>query len=312
MLRYKADRRSLFFVGLYFAVLIPAWVFWPDVWYWKAALTISLCLLSFICAVITHNSIHVPVFKHKWMNKGFQLILSFTYGHSVSAYVPGHNFSHHQNTQTSRDRIRTTHLRFKWNLLNQLLFFFWHAPGIMRDENRFALRMLKERPRWFLQYLFEMILVVGIKLTLLIMDPFKAIALLFIPHLYAAWGIVGTNYWQHDGCDERHPYNHSRNFTGRWLNFIAFNNGYHGAHHEKPSLHWSLLPDYHRKHIQPNLHAALNRRSLFSYLWKVCIWPGKRVDYLGNPLALPSKTAHRDWIQDLPKMNHEDNLGVEN
>jgi hypothetical protein len=25
-----------------------------------------------------------------------------------------------------------------------------------------------------------------------------------------SWGIFGTNYWQHDGCDHTHPYNHSR------------------------------------------------------------------------------------------------------
>ncbi|MCB1120203.1 MAG: fatty acid desaturase [Verrucomicrobiae bacterium] len=312
MLRYKADRRSLVFVGIYYAALISSWIFWPDAWYFNAAITLSLCVLSFICAVITHNTVHAPIFRKKELNKIFQLILSFAYGHSVSAYVPGHNFSHHQHTQTSKDRIRTTNLRFKCNLFNQLLFFFWHAPGIMRDEAVFAGKMLQERPRWFYQYLGELIIVLGIKLTLLVMDPLKAICLIFIPHLYAAWGIVGTNFWQHDGCDKTHAYNHSRTFTSPWLNFIAFNNGYHGAHHEKPHLHWSLLPEYHRIHIQPHLHPNLNRNSLFAYLWEICVWPGKRVDYMGIPLILPIKTVHEDWIEDLSRMKQENNLGVEN
>ena len=312
MLRYKADRRSLAFVGSYYVVLVLAWVYWPEAWYFKAAFILGLCVLSLLCAVITHNSIHAPVFRKKKLNKLFQVILSFSYGHSVSAYVPGHNFSHHQHTQTPKDRIRTTGLRFKWNILNQLLFFFWHAPGIMRDENVFAKKMLKERPRWFYQYLFELIVVLGIKIALLFFDPVKAICVLFAPHLFAAWGIVGTNFWQHDGCDHTHPYNHSRTFTSPWLNYIAFNNGYHGAHHEKPQLHWSLLPEYHRKHIQPHLHPNLNRRSLLAYLWEVCIWPGKRVDYLGKPVVLPPKVAHEDWVKGLSKMKHENNLGVEN
>ena len=132
------------------------------------------------------------------------------------------------------DRIRSTQMRYKWNFLNQFMIFFQNAPGIIKDENVFAKRMLKEKPSWFYQYALEMVIVQDVKFGLLFYNWEYALLLIFIPHLYAAWGIVGTNYWQHDGCDEDHPVNHSRNFTNPLLNFIAFNNGYHGAHHERP------------------------------------------------------------------------------
>lgn len=311
MLKHSSDRRTLAVVGIYFTSIVLAWVYFPESWLFRIPLVGLICVLSFMCAVITHNTIHVPIFKARGWNKIFQVILSFTYGHSVSAYVPGHNFSHHQYTQSPRDRIRTDKMRFKWNILNQLFFFFRMVPGIMRDENVFAKRMWKENPRWFVQYALELAVVMGIKVTLLFIDWEKALLILFLPHAYAAWGIVGTNYWQHDGCDEHHPHNHTRNFSGRFLNYIAFNNGYHGAHHDVPHMHWSMLPAYHTQHIAPNIHANLDRDNLFTYLWEVHVWPGKRIDYRGNPLVLQPKREDADWIEGLDISKNPYGLGVE-
>ncbi len=311
MLKYKADIRTLTVVALYFTVVVLSWFYFPEEWYLRVAVVMANATLSFMCAVITHNTIHVPIFKESRWNRLFQVILSFTYGHSVSAYVPGHNFSHHQYTQTPKDRIRTDKMRFRWNLLNQLFFFFRMAPGIMKDENAFAKRMMKEHPRWFAQYVLELLLVIGVKVALIVLDWEKGLLILVIPHLYAAWGIVGTNYWQHDGCDEHHPYNHTRNFTGGFLNFLAFNNGYHSAHHDLPHLHWSLLPEYHREKVAPFIHPNLNRVSLLAYLWEVHIWPGKRLDYLGNPMQLPPKCDDADWMEGLDIRKNPYALGVE-
>ena len=311
MLKYKADRRTLVAVALYFAATILAWLYFPENWGLRFLVIALLCTLSFVCAVIIHNTIHHPIFNARWMNKVFQVVLSFTYGHSVSAYVPGHNFSHHQHTQTDLDRIRTDKMRFKWNLLNQLFFFFRMAPGIMRDENVFAKRMMTENPRWFFQYVFEMVLVQGVKFGLLFYDWQLALMLVFIPHVYAAWGIVGTNFWQHDGCDEHHEFNHSRNFIGGVINYIAFNNGYHGAHHDNPHMHWSLLPAYHKENIHGKIHPNLEQTNLFTYLWKTCIWPAKRLDYLGKPVVLPPEKEDADWVPTADVKRYAKHLGVE-
>jgi len=309
MLRYKADIRTLCFIGFYFLLATGTWLILPQPWYIALPLILLNCVFSFFCATIVHNTIHCPMFTRRWMNRGIQVILSFTYGHPVSAYVPGHNFSHHKYTQTDKDNIRTTKARFRWNLLNQLLFFYIMSFDILKAETRFTRKMRKEKPRWYRQYILEAILLNGLKLVLLVVDWQKFLLVVFIPHHYAAWGIVGTNYWQHEGADEHHPYNHSRNFTGKVLNWFAFNNGYHGMHHLRPGLHWSLLPQFHEKLIVPYIHPNLNQKSLSGYLWRSCIWPGKRVDYLGNPIALPPKATDRDWVADVPIREHITSLG---
>ena len=73
------------------------------------------------------------------------------------------------------------------------------------------------------------------------------------------------NYLQHVHADEEAPWNHSRNFTGRLLNFFLFNNGYHTIHHLKPGLHWSATPAAHRQ-IAHHITPALNERSFVWYL----------------------------------------------
>ena len=182
------------------------------------------------------------------------------------------------------------------------------SGDILKDEVRFGLKMRKHRPAWFAQYALEMGLVIGLKIVLLIINWKCALLFVLIPHQYAAWGIVGTNYFQHDGTDQEHPYNHSRNFTGGALNFFLFNNGFHGAHHIKPNLHWSLLPAYHAEHIRPNIHPELDLVSLPAYLFKTHIYPARRVDYKGQPIVLAPAIKDEDWVADVNVGGHASDM----
>lgn len=303
MLRYTADLRSIAFVVTYFALI--ALVYAVDLpWYGWIGCAGVLCLLSFFCAVITHNTVHTPVFTSRPLNSLFQVALSLTYGHPVSMYVPGHNLSHHKYTQQAKDRMRTDKLRFRWNVLNQVLFSFVVGPPIFRDNARFAKAMRKKNPKWYRQFLLELVVYIGFLVTLALIDPVKLwgfiplkfIVFVMIPHQYAAWGIMGINFVQHDGCDGSHPYNHSRNFVGKLVNWFTFNNGFHGMHHMRPGLHWSLYPEAHAKELAPHIHPALDQRSLLAYLFKAYVWPGVRTNYDGTRYELPPPREDEDWM----------------
>lgn len=310
MLKHKEDIRTLAFVALYFAVTIFSWFTFSFKWYIFVPILIINCTLSFICATIIHNTIHVPIFKSKTLNKFFQVVLTFTHGHPVSGFVPGHNLSHHKYLLTNKDGARPEKMHYSWNLLNQLLFMFSISGAIMRDENRFFRKMYKQRPVWARQYILEFGLVFIVKIILTIFDWQKALFLLWLPHFYATWGILGTNFWQHDGCDGTHPYNHSRTFTSKLFNFLVFNNGYHGAHHQKPNLHWSKYPDYHKEFVEPHLHPNLNLNSFLAYIIKAYVYPGKRVDYLSNPIPKPVAEKDGDWVADVQSSEVKSDLGA--
>ncbi len=296
MLRYKADIRTLLFIATYFGLVALQWVWRPTELYIAAPLLIATCFFSFFGAVITHNTVHAPMFKSRPLNRVIQVVLTLTYGHPVSSFVPGHNLSHHKHTQTRRDVMRTSKVRFRWNLLNGLFFMPVMAPAIMRADSTYTATMRKAKPAWFRQMVLELACLYGALGALLLLDWKAFLLYVFIPHRYAGWGIITMNLLQHDGCDQDSDYNHSRNFVGTVVNWFTFNNGYHTIHHMKPGLHWSLLPAAHAKKVAPFIHPALDQPSLLAYIWRTFIWPAKREMYDGSPFVLPEEGPDEDWI----------------
>lgn len=295
MLRYRADLKTIATLCTYAALCTVQWVARPPL-----PVAIVLCALtaivSWLCAVAAHNVVHSPVFTKRWMNRAFQIWVSLSYGFPISDYVPGHNLSHHRYTQRAEDVMRTTKVRFRWNLLNLLFFFPAVTPSILRGNALYKIVMGDKARVWRQQLLLEAVVVWSVKVGLTLLDWKLALLTVWAPHLFANFGIVTINFLQHDGCDENHPQNHSRNFTGAVLNFFAFNNGYHGIHHDEPGLHWSLLPQAHAERVKPGLHPNLEQPSLPAYLFKTFIYPGKRVTFEGTPYA-PPKTPDADWVQ---------------
>jgi fatty acid desaturase len=296
MLRYRADVKTLIFVAIYFGLVAVQWVYAPKELAIAIPLLVLTCWFSFFGAVATHNTVHCPVFKQRWLNRLFQVALTLTYGHPVSAYVPGHNLSHHKHTQSRRDVMRTTKVRFRWNLLNGLFFMSSVGKDIFFADMRYFKAMYRRNPPWFRQMIFEAVVFLGSMAALILLDWQKFLLYVLVPHQYAAWGIITMNYLQHDGCDERSEYNHSRNFVGKLVNWWTYNNGYHSIHHVEPGLHWSLLPAEHAKRIAPFIHPNLDQPSLLAYLWRAFFWPSKREMYDGSPYVLPPEGPDEEWI----------------
>lgn len=294
MLRFAADWRTIFLLCVYAALAIGGWVLNPGgplLVGWVVVTAIS----SWLCAIIAHNTVHTPVFKQRWLNKVFQVWVSLSYGFPVSEYVPGHNLSHHKFMQQAQDVMRTTKVNYRWNLLNFLLFFFAVGPAVTKGNYEYKKVMKKRLPAWNRQLWVEIIAVWGVKLVLTALDWRKAIAFVWIPHLFAVWGITTVNFLQHDGCDNDHPVNHSRNFVGKTFNWFTLNNGFHGIHHETPGLHWSLAPQAHAEKYAPTIHPALEQASLFGYMFEAFIYPGKRVTIDGKPLTVEQQ-PDLDWV----------------
>lgn len=297
LLKYSADRRTLAFIAVYAGLVATGFARWESMSLWQHGLLVAAtCLFAFFNAVIVHNIVHVPVFRRPALNRWFQYVVSVAYGHPVSAFVRGHNLSHHLHTQTRKDVMRTSKVRFRWHLLNQLLYFFVIIPDINRANQSYARKMRTERPAWFWQFVREWLSVFAVMAVLALIN-WQAFLLYFVlPHAYGAWGIVGINFMQHDGTDRDHEFNHSRNFVGRIVNWWAFNNGFHGLHHHRPGLHWSLLPEVHAAEIAPWVDPRLDQPSLIAYCVRTYLWPGRRETYDGKPFVPEPAGEDDDWI----------------
>jgi len=295
MLRYRSDTRTLVFIAAYFVALGGAWSLSLARSGSVLVAVAALCWISWINAVITHNVVHVPLWRSAWLNKLTRAVLSLTYGFPVNEYVPGHNLSHHRYAQQRRDTMRTTKSRSRWNLANLVIFFPTVAFDVMRANARYVAAARDRRPGWYSERRAQVALAWGVKLALLALDWKKALLFVFVPHLGAVWGVTTVNYLWHDGCDADHPYDHSRNFVGKVFNWFHFNNGFHGMHHMDPGLHWSLLPERHTELVAPHIHPALVQRSLVLYLLRTFVLEWRRLRYDGSPLVLAPEAEDIDW-----------------
>lgn len=106
LMRHDEDIRCIISTVLFFVAFVTTWhTFTSPLAGGLASFFawLSLCQLSFMGAVTTHNAIHLPVFWDKKWNKFYQICLSLQYGGAVSIFIPGHNLSHHKYPQQARD-----------------------------------------------------------------------------------------------------------------------------------------------------------------------------------------------------------------
>ena len=80
------------------------------------------------------------------------------------------------------------------------------------------------------------------------------------PNLLAAALVWWESYVHHLGVPGTNVYDGSVTALEARFNRLNFNIGHHTAHHEKPTLHWSLLPG-RTAHILPKIPAACVRET---------------------------------------------------
>lgn len=295
-LERRADRRMVAVVGAWFLIVGVGWTAGPS-WGWRVLPLVTVAAaLGFMGAVVAHNALHVPPFKSGVLNALFRVALTILYGHPISAFVPTHNLSHHRFVQSRCDVMRTSKARFRWHLLNLLFFFFMVAGALLRAECDYVLAPRRNDRHCFCRVMLEGAALAATLATLLFLSWRKTLLYIVVPNLWASWGIVTMNIFQHDGCDSTSAYNHSRNFVGRFINWWTFNNGYHTIHHLEPGLHWSELPEAHRARVAPHIDSRLVEPSFFAYVFRTFFWPGKRLRYDGTEVSLPPAGLDEDWM----------------
>lgn len=261
-LRNEADLRTLLFVTL--ALLVAAGN-------WTGLSRNGVCIflsypLAFICCAATHNQMHLPVFRSRFWNSIYQIALTFTIGQPPTGIITAHNERHHKNTETELDFVRTNLVRFRWNALNILLFPFASIAAMYREKPSDLADWKTKRPRLFRQAILERALFYPALIAFLIVDGRSTFLFLVLPWITAQLALVGMNLLQHQDCDHSSDFDHSRNLTGIMPNWFLFNSGYHTAHHLRPAMHWSQLPEFHDNEIAQKMNPALNHNTFIGLI----------------------------------------------
>lgn len=253
------DIRTLCFLLIIISVRILLW--WIEPSYYLFWLPFIITLV-FILYSIKHNHLHYPVFNSKVLNRLYENILGVFTGTSMSGAYVIHLVNHHKENNKSNDWGNTNQFTHKYEAIN-LIRYACITP----------IKFLKSKRKWLQNNAHKKRVVVGeteswvIICTYILMLIFKfeaTIMYIILPHFLGQLVLVSFNYFQHAGCDPFSKYNHSRNFTGKLINFLNFNTGYHTVHHHFPSAHWS---EYERMHllIQHKIDVDLNERNFIYY-----------------------------------------------
>ncbi len=263
-LRYREDRRSLAFLAALAVLLAVQWTGAAR----HGGLSAAACLLAFVACVIKHNHNHCRTFRDERWNRALEQALGLLTGHPTSAIITAHNVRHHGANQSADDWVRASLVGFRHNWLNLLVFPFVSVATMRAAKASDLARWRRERPALYRRALAERLVLYGSLSALVLADWRSTLVYLGGPWLFGQWAIVTINLLQHQDCDPASEVDHSRNVTGRLVNWLVLNNGFHGAHHLRPALHWSRLPEFHRVRVAPRLSPELDERSLLRAAWR--------------------------------------------
>lgn len=261
-LRNNADIKSLAYMFITTILLIIQW-FWigmnPFIYGLYLFLAVSV-------SVMTHNHNHLPIWHSKKMNVLTDWWLTVFYGFPVFAWIPTHNKNHHRYNNREGDDSITYRVSEKNNFFT--LISYPTISGYYQQRSIFSyLKEMKanDRKKYWLCISQYAVLILWLAVAFLL-DWQKALLFIVIPQQVSLFSVLVFNYVQHVHANEESEWNHSRNFVGL-LNALLFNNGYHTIHHHKAGLHWSDVPEAHKK-IAHNIDPILLERSFWWYIFR--------------------------------------------
>jgi fatty acid desaturase len=271
MLRYQADIRSLSFMVITAALLIILWQYGSDMSQpiWILCYGLQL-LMAVIVSTIVHNHQHLAMWTVKWLNVLTDNFLTVFYGFPVFAWIPTHNSNHHVHVNKEQDYTKTYMASEKNNLLTLLTYPSLSGFKQQKAVGSYFTNLYKENRRKFYFHLLQIVSLVSWILIALLVDWKKALLYVVIPQQVSLFTVLIFNYIQHIHADEESDFNHSRNMTGKLLNFLLLNNGLHTAHHMSPGIHWSRLREKHDQ-IAPKIDPRLNEKNFAWYLLRVYV-----------------------------------------
>lgn len=237
------------------------------------------CYFALSAGIIAHNHNHCPTFRARLLNDTLGAWLSVFYGYPTFAWIPTHNLNHHKLVNKAGDATITWRYTNAHNFLVAATFFFVSSYWQSDPIKAYIRKARETNPRLFRKIIGQYAVWAGAHLGLIAL----AVALhgvrqglfvwtlaFLVPALFALWSIMFFNYVQHVHADPWSAHDHSRNFTGRLLNQLMFNNGYHTAHHEAPGAHWSTLSERHEQ-LAREVHAELLVRGFWAWCFRVYV-----------------------------------------
>lgn len=242
ILRYKADRGRVVFVLLAFAVHVALWALaTPAV---ALASILPLTLLSVFVAPLNHHHQHVNTFQAAPLNRVYEIVLALQTGVAPFAWVLHHNLGHHRNYLRQRphpEADESTWTRTDGQKMGRIEY----TIDLLLRHQSDIFQVGLQHPKHLRSLLLMKLPLYAVLGMLLWWSPLNTLLVFLVPAFFTLVHTIWATYEHHAGCDTESHLTASVNREHRLYNFLSANLGLHTAHHQRPGVHWSLLPQLH-------------------------------------------------------------------
>ena len=244
VLKYKADRGPVTYVLAVFALRMVIWaVATPLV---CAFAVIPLVVLGMFIAPINHHHQHVNTFRSPWLNRLYEIVLGLQCGVGPYNWVLHHNLGHHLNYLNQRPHEQPDESRWTRADGSQMGRFEYSIDLLLRHQLDIV-KVGRRHPKIFRSFLLMKVPLWGLIGVGLAIRPVETVLVFLLPAFLTLFHTIWATYEHHAGCTPSDHHTASRNRDNWLYNTLTGNLGLHSAHHKRPGLHWSLLPDLHEQ-----------------------------------------------------------------
>lgn len=245
-IRYPIDIVSILIVLAALSLQLTALVLnWP--WF----VIIPILFLVRQVSIVEHNIVHLPIFRGKFLNTLFGWLCQLSNGMPLESYRVHHVTNHHRYNNRFDASARDWSSPFGFRSTR-----YPHRPiGKLYYVATFPFLAHGESLLWFLRaptsritraFVRSLAVVCTASGVLIWLSPAGFVKFFLLPWIVLIFGSGDNNYDEHKGCKMTNPYDSANDRLDFFHTVLSFNLGYHVEHHLQPSLHWSLLPRYHK------------------------------------------------------------------
>jgi len=244
ILDYKADRGPVAYVVAVFALRLTLWAFAGPLL--CVASVVPLAVLGMFIAPINHHHQHVNSFRSAWLNRLYEVVLAVQSGVGPYNWVLHHNLGHHLNYLNQPPHTSPDESSWRRADGSQMGRFEYTLVLLLRHQVDIV-RVGLRHPRYLRGFLLMKLPLWGAIGVALALRPVETALIFLLPSFIVLAHTIWATYEHHAGCPQDDHLGASRNRENRIYNLLTGNLGLHTAHHKRPGLHWSLLPQLHEK-----------------------------------------------------------------
>jgi fatty acid desaturase len=239
MFRYKEDRLPVLLVLCLFGLDLTVYLTVQSPWLLLAWSAFSMLPKAGVCAYNHHHQ-HLSIFNWSLANRLFEFVLALETGITSQAWVLHHSLGHHLNyLDQTKDESRWA--RDDGSRMGEWEYTW--ATGITAYPRAWAVgaRFPKERRIFVVMAVLTLALVAG----LIAYHPLAGTLIFLVTPIGLLFGTALATWAHHSDRSTDNHFVASNNIIQTFYNAFTCNLGYHTAHHYKPGVHWSRLPQLH-------------------------------------------------------------------